>query len=88
MPAVRLASRCLCAPIALCIIGCVETVGVDVEIGEVQQPLMMGGSGVGDMREKGGKDFFDSANAAGATIGAIIVAPFILLALPFYYLCA
>jgi len=37
VPVVRVATRCLLAPFALCIIGCVETVGVDVEVGVAGQ---------------------------------------------------
>ena len=37
VPTVRVVSRCLLAPIALCIISCVETVGVDVEVGGIER---------------------------------------------------
>ena len=52
VPLVRLLSRCLCAPIALCMIGCVETVGVDVEYTELSDrrmgtDLSKGGGGKG-----------------------------------------
>eukprot|EP00966_Prymnesium_polylepis_P149304 3449406-Prymnesium_polylepis.1 len=35
VPIVRCAARCVCAPVALCLIGCVETVGMDVDVGIV-----------------------------------------------------
>ena len=58
VPLVRLLSRCLCAPIALCMIGCVETVGVDVEYTELSDrrmgtDLSKGGGGKGRIDDEG-----------------------------------
>jgi hypothetical protein len=54
VPLVRLLSRCLCAPIALCMIGCVETVGVDVEYTELSDTRIGA-----DLGKGGGKGRID-----------------------------
>ena len=76
VPTIRVVSRCLLAPIALCIISCVETVGIDVELGDVehaddgaagvrlranQQPSISGGRG-------GGKQGHDPASYSGKAL--------------------
>jgi len=48
VPAVRCAARCVCAPIALCLISCVETVGMDVDVG------LVGAGGAGGFGGDGG----------------------------------
>ena len=48
VPLVRGMARLLCAPCALCLISCVETVGVDVEVGDAGSIAAMGDGFAGD----------------------------------------
>jgi len=58
VPVVRIVSRCVLAPVALCLIGCVETVGMDVDVGPVGEGFMKDDSG---RRRTAQKEFIPAA---------------------------
>ncbi|KAL1495628.1 hypothetical protein AB1Y20_016495 [Prymnesium parvum] len=61
VPLIRCAARCFCAPIALCLIGCVETVGMDVDIGVVSGGASMSAASAQHHRKAVQKQFLPAA---------------------------
>jgi len=96
VPLVRCAARCICAPVALCLISCVETVGMDVDVGLVGGPMSAGGlgggggsgsgSGLGDGGSSGARKIKEQfIPAAAMVIGTVLCAPFFIV---YKVLCA
>jgi hypothetical protein len=101
IPITRGLARLICAPCALCLISCVETVGVDVEVGDV---AAMGdgmefagegggaGGGFGAGGAGSGKGGLAGASskqkkdAAAATALIVACGPCVLCLSPFYYI--
>jgi len=99
VPSIRFTARCVLAPVALCMIGCVETVGVDVEVGQGsgrpsdEAGMFEGGGGGGG---GGGGDGVGSASLEDpnpnaelyAAIGKAIALPFVLVFGAFTMACS
>lgn len=82
VPLVRVLARLVLAPFALCIISCVETVGVDVEVGDGSGTIA-GASSSGPLKPGSGRGGPKVARSAAAMM---ILAPCYLVMMPFYYL--
>ena len=98
VPFVRGLARLLCAPCALCLISCVETVGVDIEVGDGGIAAVGdqfageggGGGGVGGGSQHrsgmGQHKAKERADAAGVAVAMVLLGPCMLACMPCYYI--